>query len=164
MFREARFKLALSYAAALALMVFVIGVAAYFAVRRSMDNDINASIHTAAEELLGTDLAHNGGAPPQSGNGPRFPRLTDEQQATTLETDIFYLVTDDDGHIISNPRQVNLEGLDLENLAKDAEHSATIEDVHAAGHHYRILTEAIGSGTRRRSCTSAVRWTRGIAS
>src|SRR6185312_2207100 len=96
--------------------------------------------------LLGTDLAHNGAPPPQAVNGPRFPRLTDEQQATTLETDIFYLVTDDDGHIISNPRQVNLAGLDLENLAKDADHNAAIEDVHAAGHHYRLLTQSIGSG------------------
>jgi signal transduction histidine kinase len=146
MFRQARFKLAVSYAAALALMVFVIGVAAYFAVRRSMDSDINASIRTAAEGLLGTDLAHDGAPPPQTTNGPRFPRLTDEQQATTLETDIFYLVTDDDGHIISNPRQVNLAGLDLENLAKDADHNAAIEDVHAAGHHYRLLTQSIGSG------------------
>lgn len=146
MFREARFKLAFSYAAALALMLFVIGGAAYFAVQRSMDNDINDSIQQAGAGLLGTDLAH-ARLPPSSDNGPRFPRLTDEQQATTLETDIFYLVSDDDGHIILNPRQVNLAGLDLETLAKASRKTATMQDVHAAGHHYRILTESVGTST-----------------
>jgi two-component system, OmpR family, sensor histidine kinase CiaH len=148
MFRQARFKLALSYAGVLALTVFVIGVAAYFAVRRSMDSDINGSIERAASGLLGTDFRHLG-APPNNGGpnngGPRFPRLTDEEQAATVETDIFYLVSDDDGHIVSNPRQINLAGLDLESLAKNAEGQASTEDVNAAGHHYRILTQSIGA-------------------
>ncbi len=147
MFRRARWILALWYAGALAATIIVIGAAAYITVRKSMDDEITSSLQKAATNLVTTtDIARTGGQqfpPPGDHNNPRVLRGDDEALATALETDVFYITTDAQGKVIANPRQVNLEGLNLAEQAAEAGTAGGTEDVSAAGHHYRILTEPL---------------------
>jgi two-component system, OmpR family, sensor histidine kinase CiaH len=149
MFRRARWILALWYAGALAVTIVAIGAAAYLTVRKSMDDDITGSLQKSATNLVTTtDIARTGGqVPPPDGDrgSPRVLRGGDEALATALESDVFYLTTDTQGNLIANPRQVNLTGLNLAELAGEANAATHTEDVSAAGHHYRILTEPLNA-------------------
>jgi signal transduction histidine kinase len=148
MFRRARWILALWYAGALAVTIVAIGAAAYVAVRKSMDDDITSSLQQSATNLATTtDIAGAGTRilPPGVRNDPGVLRGNDEALATVLETDVFYLTTDTRGNVLSNPRQINLEGLNLAELSAEAASVPNTEEVSAAGHHYRILTEPLNA-------------------
>lgn len=144
MFKQARLKLAFWYAGALGLTILVIGSVAYVAVRRSMDDEISSSIALARTGLEGTDVALTNGPPVDSNREQEHG--SDEERATTLQSDVFFLVTDATGHVLSNPRRVNVEGLPLGSLVGNAAGGAHTSDVNAEGHHYRILSEAVRSG------------------
>jgi anti-sigma regulatory factor (Ser/Thr protein kinase) len=143
MFKQAQLKLALWYAGALGLTILVIGTVAFVAVRRSMDDEINDSIALARAGLAGTDVALTNGPPVDTDRARESG--SDEERATTLQTDVFFLVTDGSGTVLSNPRRVSVEGLPLGALVGRAAEGARTSDVRAGGHHYRILSEAIGS-------------------
>jgi signal transduction histidine kinase len=129
MFGKARLKLTLWYAGALALILLLLGSAAWVAVRRSLNEDIDDSLREAQALLLGQPDALPRAEPDpepgdedEDGNGDEEDEDHDTPppQALALPSDVFDVVTDEEGVVFENPRSVNLEGVDFHEAAEHA--------------------------------------------
>lgn len=158
MFERARLLLTASYAAALALTLLAVGMISYLLIQDDWNSEIDRSLRTAAENLDADTLL-----PPAAGPEPT-PDDTEEEdehddesenhdeddehreeQLATLPSDVFYIAFEATGSVRSNPRRVNLEGVDLAALAREADLDPT--DVHGEHGNYRMSVTALDDGS-----------------
>jgi two-component system sensor histidine kinase CiaH len=146
MFGRARLTLAAFYAAAMAITLLAVGGIAYVIVSRSLDDDINSAI-TATQASVLHDPGRLGSllvaAPlpaPQRGHDDEFAA-----SGVVLSSDVFFISTQSDGAVISNPRGVDVQHLPLARLVGNVATGASWSDVSADGHRYRILTSSVSS-------------------
>lgn len=164
MFWRVRLKLAAWYAVALALILLAIGVSVYVVARRSLDDEVEASLSRARDALLqdpqalvppADRLARPAPAillnaddddedPPSSGDGddddsgPAEPDHDDP--ARIVASDVFFVVAEPDGTVVSNPRDIGADEIPMADLATAAggvERRATLE---WEGGRYRVAT------------------------
>lgn len=174
MFGRARLVLAAWYVGALVLTVASIGAVSYTLLRDDLENEIDESLRAAADRLLAVDtLAAGSGSvgaeatavptvdsrdgDDRSGKGGSGRSSSgsddesddhhsddDDPRVELLSSDVFFIVFDETGTVVSNPRRVDLEGLDLAAQARsgDDPHDARGKEVH-----YRVLVEPLEGGT-----------------
>lgn len=166
MFWRVRLKLAAWYAVALALILLAIGVSVYLVARRSLDDEVEASLSRARDALLQDPQAlvppagrlarpapaillsadDDGENPPPSGDddddddgsGPAEPDHDDP--ARIVASDVFFVVAEPDGTVVSNPRDIGADEIPMADLAAAAggvERRATLE---WEGGRYRVAT------------------------
>lgn len=157
MFQRARLRLAFAFAGTLVLAVAIIGLAAYVALRSSLDRDINRSLESAHASLLasGASALVTGATPVATARSDR-DRDEDEDDedhghgeeartpASLVSTEVFYVVTDRRGTVLANPREANLEGIDFAALAGGASGERRMTDS-AASEHFRFLSGPLGA-------------------
>lgn len=156
MFERARVKLALAFAGVLLLAVAVIGLAAYATLRRSLDREINRSLATAQASLLASGpSALLSAATPVATTVPHDEEGDDDDDehgdearrspASSLSTEVFYVVTDAGGGVLANPRSANLEGIDFAALAARAAVEPRTADA-SGSEHFRFRSDPLGTG------------------
>jgi len=126
MFTRARLKLAGWYAAVMSLTIVVVGGAAYILLRNDLNHEIDDSIRSA--EALLQDLPVLPGERERAGvdDGGGDNRHDDDsdheddEPPIALVSEVFYLVLTDDGSVVLNPRDVDLDGIDLQELVSEA--------------------------------------------
>lgn len=84
-------------------------------------------------------------APQKPDYGPKPSGDWDDDRgaATILASEVFFVTATADGTILTNPRLVDLEGVDLAALAADADAGDHWADVESESHRYRISTYAL---------------------
>lgn len=147
MFTRARLTLMAWYIALLTLTILALGTIAYFLVRDDLDDEIDDSLHAATLQLQSLNGLPE--APPGDGADDDRDDHSDgdsdsheeETPPVALMSDVFYVLFANDGTIVSNPRRVDLEGVDLAGMAADR-HNGALRDVHAEDARYRLsITE-----------------------
>jgi signal transduction histidine kinase len=169
MFGRARLVLAAWYAGALILTVAGLGVVTYALLRDDLQNEIDASLRNATGQLLaleslGTPTAqpttapltssptggdsssddHGGNSGKTSTDAGEDGDSDDSRRLQLLTSESFYLRFDRTGVVLSNPRQVDLQGVDLVGVSR--KHDAPF-DVRGDSEHYRMLVTALDDGT-----------------
>lgn len=153
MFQRARLVLTASYAAALVVTLSGIGLASYLLIRNDLKAEIDDSLRAAVREIERLDaLPLPAPAPPRDGGGDDDDHEDDEhddhdrERLAILSSDLFYITFDSSGSVLSNPRGVNLDGIDLGAAARDAREEQ-IQQVSGEEARYRLLIEALDNGT-----------------
>ena len=158
MFRAARLRLAAFYAGSVAALLIVLGMSAYLLLSDSLDDEIDDSLESSAE-LLVTDGTGSNAAGQRSGNGgPGGPASTGEgyqheprPQSKPLPSNVFLVITSKDGTIVSNPREIDVAGVDFARLCAGYEGNQSITDVSSDEGRLRVLTfqgpEEVADGT-----------------
>ena len=143
MFGRARLTLAGFYAAVMAVTILAIGAVAYVVISHSLNDDINSAI-TATQAGVLHDPGRFGSLLVGS---PVAPRGHDDEEtaAGSVSSDVFFISTDQNGAVISNPRRIDAEHLPLAQLTRNANAGNGWSDVSGDGHHYRVLTTAVNS-------------------
>ncbi len=143
MFGRVRLQLTAWYAGALLLILLVIGGSAYALVRNDLDGQINSSLERTSVGLAGNALtAQTPVAQPTPRPGHDENEHDSEEgdhRLAGISTDVFFVVTQD-GQVQSNPRNVNLTGIDLAALEARAGDGENRVDISAGGRRFRILT------------------------
>lgn len=151
MFQRARLLLTLSYAAALVLILLGVGLSVYFLIRNDANSDIDDSLRAAARSLDGLALVTPVSTPgPSTGHDNEDDDDDDDDEhdqrsLAQLPSDIFYVVFDAGGAVLANPRQINLEGVDLAKLGATTRvrHS---REVHGSHGDYRLSMVRVKDG------------------
>ncbi|MGE0598861.1 MAG: sensor histidine kinase [Dehalococcoidia bacterium] len=153
MFQRARFTLAVSYAAALALTLAGIGAASYFLIRDDLNSEVDRSLRSATDQLRSLNVA----ALPTSTPTPKDGGDEDEDDEhhesgsddaavlAVISTDVFYFTFDSSGAVTSNPRGANLEGINVSDLALGSSGDG-ISQVHGEAGDYRLLVSKSEDG------------------
>lgn len=155
MFERARLLLTASYAAALGLTLLGVGVAAYLLIQDDLNSEIDRSLRAATNDLDPDSFTLPTAQPrptPSDSNDDEEDDHEDhdddddhrQEQLATLPSDVFYIAFDESGSVRSNPRRVNLEGIDLRELAEQADHD--LVGVHGDHGHYRMSVTALDDG------------------
>lgn len=154
MFERARLLLTASYAAALGLTLLGVGVVAYLLIQDDLNSEIDRSLRAAMSDLDPDSftLPTQQPLPTPSDSHDDDEEDDDEHddddhradQLATLPSDVFYIAFDETGAVRSNPRRVNLEGIDLAELADDA--GRALIEVHGDHGNYRMSVTALDDG------------------
>lgn len=146
MFQRARLLLTLSYAAALGIILFGVGLSVYFLIRDDANSDIDHSLRTAARSLdklaLVTPVASPGH---DDDDDDDDDDKHDQRTLAQLPSDIFYVVFDAGGIVLANPRRINLDGVDLARFGATTQvHDS--REVHASHGEYRLSMVRVKDG------------------
>jgi len=143
MFHRARLQLTAWYTGALALVLLIMAGSAFLLVRRSLDDEINQSIHQTKSELVADGQLVVAPAP------DRQPHPSDDDfRGELVQSDVFYVTTGPDGTVLTNPRRINLQGFDFATLTKAAANGDVRTDISVDGHRYRVDSQPIAGGTQ----------------
>ncbi len=139
-FTRARLKLALWFAGAMAVTVISIGVAAYILIGHSLNREITSSIEATQQAITG-DPGRLSSLLVQGEDD--FDDHHDDGRKAPISTDVFFVSTNTKGDVISNPRQVDLDGIKFDHLIKDARKGDEWQDISAEHSRYRVLTSRL---------------------
>ncbi len=171
MFQRARLVLTASYAAALVLTLAGVGTGSYFLIQNDLNGEIDEGLRTAIRELDALDVLQTPTAAPavtatpDRGDDKKDDDKKDDKKdddkkdddhddddedhntarLAILSSDVFYLVLDGSGAVVSNPRGVNLDSVDLAVVA-DKSHDEPIQQVRGASANYRMALERLDDG------------------
>ncbi|MBE0607826.1 MAG: HAMP domain-containing histidine kinase, partial [Dehalococcoidia bacterium] len=162
MFQRARLVLTASYAAALVLTLTGVGFASYFLIQNDLNDEIDRSLRTAIRELEALDVLETPTPAPAATATPdrrddskdddkKDDEHDDEDEdhdrarLATLSSDVFYLVLDGSGAVVSNPRGVNLDGVDLAVVASESR-DEPIQQVRGEDADYRMALRRLDDG------------------
>ncbi len=156
MFWRVRIRLALWSAVALAVIITLIGLAAYLSVRREVDREIDESIESARAEILtaGPIEVSAGKVAPvavpdrsepdedgrEQDDDDHDERHDDVEHAAGIATDVFFVTTDETGRVLANPRNIDLEHIPFGALQSTAGNGERLTTVTADDGRFRILT------------------------
>ncbi len=162
MFQRARLTLSVSYAAALALTLSGIGAASYFLIKDDLESEIDRSLQTATRDLEASGGALVPTVPPapttevsldddkdDDDSSSEHASSEDDDESvrlSTISSDVFFVTFDAQGVVISNPRRVNVSGIDLAKLAKDSDGSL-IQRVSGDAADYRMSVSQLDDGS-----------------
>lgn len=156
MFQRARLVLTASYAAALVVTLAGIGLASYLLIRNDLKAEIDDSLRAAVREIDRLDaLPMPSPAPAREPGGDddddehdddEHDDDHDRERLAILSSDLFYVTFDGSGAVLSNPRGVNLDGIDLAAAARGAR-DEQIQQVSGEEARYRVLIEELDDGT-----------------
>jgi signal transduction histidine kinase len=151
MFFRARLRLTAWYMGAILVVLVVLGGAAYLILRHELDAEIHQSLEDATALVQASAPTAPSDSVVLSGNDDDsadrhegrngdddHPR---EAGARQLPTDVFTIWLNNDGSVVSNPRQIDTSGFPLAELAATALESP-IEDLRVGDVHYRIHVSA----------------------
>ena len=155
MFGTLRLQLTLWYVGALAVTLVVVGALVYWLVARSLDQQIDDSLREvnqlAAQVLQQAPPPPDGDSSGPGGDDDHGGADEEDEYTAALADrllggtgDVIPLVLDDDGLVLSNPRNLALDELPLDDAVAGAradgsnEREATID-----GNHVRILTQEV---------------------
>jgi hypothetical protein len=133
MFERARLTLTAWYVGALVLTVVGIGAVSYRLLRDDLQSEIDDSLQTAARELSATGglvpaapsptpTPDAGGSDDHdddedhdddSGHDDDDEHASDDERLRLISSEVFYLVFDASGTVLSNPRRVDVGAIDL---------------------------------------------------
>lgn len=156
MFQRARLVLTASYAAALVLTLAGVGFASYILIRNDLNGEIDRSLRAAVREIDRLDaiplpsptLARDPGDDDDTHKDDDDEDEDDDHdraRLAILSSDVFYLVLDGDGTVVSNPRGVNLDGVDLALVAGESRNQP-IQQVRGEDADYRMALEPLDNG------------------
>jgi signal transduction histidine kinase len=162
MFQRARLVLTASYAAALVLTLAGVGFASYFLIQNDLNDEIDQSLRTAIRELEALDVLETPTPAPAATATPdrRDDSKDDDKKdddhddededhdtarLAILSSDVFYLLFDAGGAVLSNPRGVNLEGIDLASVASQSR-DRRIQQVQGEDAEYRLSVSRLDDG------------------
>lgn len=163
MFERARLTLTAWYVGALVLTVVGIGAVSYRLLRDDLQSEIDDSLQTAARELSATGglvpaapsptpTPDAGGSDDHdddedhdddSGHDDDDEHASDDERLRLISSEVFYLVFDASGTVLSNPRRVDVGAIDL--LAAASRGDAP-QDAGGDGEEYRLVVEGLGDG------------------
>ena len=153
MFGRARLTLTAWYVGALVLTVASIGAITYGLLRDDLEREIDQSLRAAARELSATGAlalptaTPSAGAPPADDDEDEHDEdehETDDERLRLISSDVFYALLDDAGDVLSNPRRVDLRGIDLASLVNSVEGP---RDIRGEDEDYRMLVVDLDDGT-----------------
>lgn len=75
------------------------------------------------------------------------PEPTPVPPSTVIATDVFFLVTDASGTILSNPRNVDADDLPLAEMSANAAAQRDLRNIRTGDEHFRFATADLGAGT-----------------
>ena len=136
MFERARLRLALWFAAVMAAVLLAVAVGAYLVTRNELDGEINRSLATAAGDLSAMTYRELGPGEAERGPGPR-PRT----EGRGFSTDVFSLVLNAEGVVVSNPRNLDVSRFPIAELQAPTDASGADvawQDFSAGGERYRV--------------------------
>lgn len=152
MFQRARLVLTASYAAALVVTLAGIGLASYLLIRNDLKAEIDDSLRAAVREIDRLDAIPMPSPTPASDRGSddheddEHDDDHDRERLAILSSDLFFFTFDRSGTVLTNPRGVNLDGVDLALAAQNAGREA-IEQVSGKEAEYRLLVRQLDDGT-----------------
>lgn len=152
MFQRARLVLTASYAAALVVTLAGIGLASYLLIRNDLKAEIDDSLRAAVREIDRLDAIPMPSPTPASDRGSddheddEHDDDHDRERLAILSSDLFFFTFDRSGTVLTNPRGVNLDGVDLALAAQNAGREA-IEQVSGKEAEYRLLVRRLDDGT-----------------
>ncbi len=154
MFQRARLVLTASYAAALVVTLAGIGLASYLLIRNDLKAEIDDSLRAAVREIDRLDAVPMPSPTPASDRGSSDDDHEDDEhdddhdreRLAILSSDLFFFTFDRSGTVLTNPRGVNLDGVDLALAAQNACREA-IEQVSGKEAEYRLLVRQLDDGT-----------------
>ena len=156
MFERARLLLTASYAAALGLTLLGVGIVTYLLIDDDLRSEIDRSLEMATADLDTDTFPAPAAEPdptPDNGDGDEDEHGDEDEdehdddderrqeQLSTLPSDVFYIAFDATGAVRSNPRRVNLEGVDIAGLAEESGLESI--DVHGKHGNYRMSVTAL---------------------
>ncbi|HEY5476414.1 MAG TPA: histidine kinase dimerization/phospho-acceptor domain-containing protein, partial [Tepidiformaceae bacterium] len=143
MFQRARLQLTAWYTGVLLLVLLAVTGSAYLLVRRSLDDEINHSIDLTRSELVSSGQLVVAPSP------DRQPRPSDDDfRGELVQSDVFYVTTAPDGTVLTNPRRINLQGIDFASLTKAATSGDIRTDISVSGHRYRVDSQPLAGGSQ----------------
>jgi signal transduction histidine kinase len=152
MFQRARLVLTASYAAALVLTLAGVGFASYFLIQNDLNGEIDRSLRAAAREIDRLDAIPLPSPTPVRDPGDddheddEHDDDDDRERLAILSSDLFYFTFDGSGVVLSNPRGVNLDGVDLASLVSTASEDH-IQQVTGEDAEYRMALERLDDGS-----------------
>jgi signal transduction histidine kinase len=142
MFRSLRLQLTAWYLLVFAVVLVVMALVVFVAVRSRLTSDVDASIYPVVRAAT---LAVEG----QTSTDAQ-QRLTGVLRQSSLNrgADVFVLLLDSNGNVVSNPRDVPTEALPVRDaLAAARTHGSEWRDVELGGSTVRLRTVALRDGT-----------------
>lgn len=73
------------------------------------------------------------------------PEPTVAPPSTVIATDVFFLVTDANGSLLSNPRNVDTDDLPLAEMSSNAAAERDLQNIHTDDGHFRFATAELGA-------------------
>ena len=143
MFERARLRLALWFAGVMAVVLAAVGIGAYLVTRNQLDDEVNQSLAATAAELAAAPFRELG-----SSDGDRFPNAPNprsRQDPRQFSTDLFTLVLNSNGQVVSNPRNLDLTGFPLAALEAPpgtTSRALQLQEFNAGGERYRVAMMA----------------------
>jgi len=139
-----------------------VGFASYFLIQNDLNDEIDRSLRTAIRELEALDVLETPTPAPAATATPdrrddskdddkKDDEHDDEDEdhdrarLATLSSDVFYLVLDGSGAVVSNPRGVNLDGVDLAVVASESR-DEPIQQVRGEDADYRMALRRLDDG------------------
>ena len=147
MFQRARLRLAAWYAAALAVIFLLTGIAAYVILGNELDAEINDSLAQSLAELQSAPpFMLTNTAEPEPGRPHRPATMGDDHDERSrdpvggLSSDIFFIVTTARGDVVANPRNIELEHFPLANLGSSTGDAPAWAEFDGEDARYRVVS------------------------
>lgn len=151
MYTRTRLRLTAWYGAALVIILVAVCSSTYTLVSRTLDADITSAVEGAASDLLAlgpgglVPSAPAAVAPPPPGDDDEEEDDDDREERrgavlAALPSDVFYVVFEAGGTVVSNPRNVNLAGIDMADLATAAGAGDHWQDAGGDTQSFRLAT------------------------
>ena len=142
MFKRARLRLALWYAAVFTVILVALGASAYLVMARELDAEIDDSLESALagaerfpQEFLRGEPRSPRGAGNPPGGGPQGP--------DAVSTDVFVFSIASDRTIRNNPRNLDIANFPLASIQDEAADGQAWTDFRSGGEHYRVTASAV---------------------
>jgi signal transduction histidine kinase len=158
-FARARLQITVAYAVVLVLTIGALGAAAYAVVRHQLDDEINRSLATALDQIealpAGQPADESGERPDEDSSHDADDDEDDDGRdgegggiVFSISPDVFFVTTDADGTVLTNPRRVDLGAVSFADLIAGSQAGDTRRDVSSEHGRFRIITtETTGSET-----------------
>ncbi|MFN0094364.1 MAG: sensor histidine kinase [Dehalococcoidia bacterium] len=147
MFHNARLRLTAWYAAAITVVLLVLGFATYFILRSEIDREIDDSLETTLAEIA-PRIAPTGGGRPEPGSDDDDGRFRGFRPgpAPIISTDVFTLVLGRDGRVLFNSRNLDIEEWPLASIAATSTTTPQNDEFSEDGTRYRLRSMLTGGG------------------
>jgi len=146
MFKRVRLVLAAWFTFALVATLVVVGVVAFTLIRNDIDREIDESLEVSRDLVMrefDEPEYRDDGGPPQRPRDRDYdgPGPSPDARAQ-VPADVFVIFTTADGTVTDNFRQVDVDGIEFDELCDEATAGDARAEVSAANGSYRFISEA----------------------
>lgn len=143
MFKRARLRLALWYAAVFTVILVALGASAYFVMARELDAEIDDSLESALAGAERFPQEFLRGESPRTPRGPGNPPGGGPQGPEAVSTDVFVFSIASDQTIRNNPRNLDVANFPVAKIQHEAADRQAWTDFRSGGEHYRVTASTV---------------------